>query len=247
MKILLFSKRKFAWVAFFSTHSAYMCNLSRGWTKDLEIEEGQEFNTAIEFFALSQLFPSKLSKEKRKTLAGPRRWFDGHGMCQIVFSKGTQGQELISQTHAIPLAARLMSSPGEQLAAVSLLLELSKNCLSLCEKIGSRPPAILLFITIKYYTTDSMVAEKANMTLNNLVKCPKNIKIMAENELLEPLLSNLIEVRGLAMSLDAEEVLGESDNLSDSGMFCFCTTLSFTSTSMKASLPRAAETLASDI
>ncbi|XP_031499864.1 SKP1-like protein 1 [Nymphaea colorata] len=43
--------------------------------------------------------------------------------------------ELNSQAHAIPLAARLMSSRGEQLAAVSLLLELSKNCLSLCEKI----------------------------------------------------------------------------------------------------------------
>ncbi|KAF3777203.1 putative U-box domain-containing protein 42 [Nymphaea thermarum] len=110
-----------------------------------------------------------------------------------LLAKEDEEKELIAQTNAIPLAVRLMSSPGEQLAAVSLLLELSTNSLSLCEKIGSRPGAILLLITIKYNTTDSMVAEKANMTLNNLVKCPKNIKIMAENGLLEPLLSNLIE------------------------------------------------------
>ncbi|CAN6446727.1 unnamed protein product [Victoria cruziana] len=110
-----------------------------------------------------------------------------------ILAKEDEEKELIAQTNAIPLAIKLLSSPGEQLKAVSLLLGLSQKSLALCEKIGTRPGAILLLITIKYNTADSLVAEKANKTLNNLMKCSKNIMIMAENGLLEPLLSNLIQ------------------------------------------------------
>lgn len=78
-------------------------------------------------------------------------------------------------------------------ASLLLLLELSKSQY-LCDKIGLVRGVILLLITIKYKTSvDAFASEKAEEILKNLERSPANIKLMAENGLLEPLLCNLTE------------------------------------------------------
>lgn len=83
--------------------------------------------------------------------------------------------------------------PPEKHLALSFLQELSKSA-QFCEKIGSVPGTVLLLITLKYNkTADAFAAEKADEALKNLEKCSNNVKIMAENGLLEPLLNHLVE------------------------------------------------------
>lgn len=103
-------------------------------------------------------------------------------------------QEMIAKKNAIPIIIKMLSSDNsiERHSALSLLLELSRS-VQLCEKIGSVPGGILLLITMKYdKSIDAFAAEKADKTLTNLENCPKNIKCMAENGLLDPLLNHLI-------------------------------------------------------
>lgn len=78
-------------------------------------------------------------------------------------------------------------------ASLLLLLELSKSHY-LCDKIGLVRGVILLLITVKYKTSvDAFASKKAEEILKNLERSPANIKLMAENGLLEPLLYNLTE------------------------------------------------------
>lgn len=90
---------------------------------------------------------------------------------------------------------RMLSSTYQPLrhASLLLLLELSRSE-TLCDKIGLVTGAILILITIKYKPSiDAFASEKAGETLKNLERSPNNIKRMAENGLLEPLLYNLAE------------------------------------------------------
>jgi len=51
-----------------------------------------------------------------------------------------------------------------------------------------------MLVSIKYkWSSDAFACELADDILKNLEKCPENIKLMAENGLLEPLLNHLIE------------------------------------------------------
>ncbi|XP_077246908.1 U-box domain-containing protein 44-like isoform X3 [Tasmannia lanceolata] len=81
----------------------------------------------------------------------------------------------------------------EREEAVSLLYELSKYD-SLCEKIGGVNGAILILVGMTGSNSDNIsTVEKADKTLKNLEKCEKNVRQMAENGRLQPLLSLLLE------------------------------------------------------
>ncbi|CAA2964946.1 U-box domain-containing protein 44-like [Olea europaea var. sylvestris] len=77
--------------------------------------------------------------------------------------------------------------------AVSLLYELSKSE-KLCEKMGSINGAILVLVGMSSSKSENLVTvEKAHKTLDNLAKCESNVRQMAENGRLQPLLTFLLE------------------------------------------------------
>ncbi|PKA46322.1 Putative U-box domain-containing protein 42 [Apostasia shenzhenica] len=105
------------------------------------------------------------------------------------------GKEIIANTKAIAATVKMLSSKNssERHSSVSFLLELSKSKF-LCEHIGMAAGSIFMLIRMKYNKNDdSSIAEEAGEILKNLEKFPKNIKYMAENGLLQPLLNQLIE------------------------------------------------------
>ena len=76
---------------------------------------------------------------------------------------------------------------------MSLLYELSKLD-PICERIGAIYGAILLLVGMVSSKSENGVAvEKAENTLKNLEKYETNVKQMAENGRLQPLLTKLIE------------------------------------------------------
>ena len=81
----------------------------------------------------------------------------------------------------------------EREEAVSLLLELSKSE-ALCEKIGSVNGAILILVGMISSKSENLsTVEKADKTLGNLEKCENNVRQMAENGRLRPLLNQILE------------------------------------------------------
>ncbi|KAK0573299.1 hypothetical protein LWI29_006041 [Acer saccharum] len=105
------------------------------------------------------------------------------------------GKEMIANTMDISVVVKMLSSSHRHVrhASLLLLLELSRSR-SLCEKIGSVTGGILMLITIKYNrTVDAFGSETAEQILRNLEGSPGNIKCMAENGLLEPLINHLNE------------------------------------------------------
>ncbi|MCL7037674.1 hypothetical protein MKW94_025150 [Papaver nudicaule] len=134
---------------------------------------------------LSQLIIYKDKKVRCMTLA----------TLQLLAENDDEAKDMIAKTKTITIIITMLSSNHlpERHAALLLLLELSTSEL-LCEKIGSIAGAILMLITIKYNQSfDAFTAESANKILRNLEKSSKNIKCMAENGLLEPLLNHLID------------------------------------------------------
>ncbi|GAB2297111.1 hypothetical protein Dimus_031210 [Dionaea muscipula] len=104
-----------------------------------------------------------------------------------------QGKVLIGNTAAITKTVKMLSSNDQTIRHTSLLLllELSK-VLNLSDKIGGTNGAILLLIRTKYdRSTDTFASEAADQILMNLAQCPNNVKCMAENGLIKPLLDNL--------------------------------------------------------
>ncbi|XP_065880946.1 U-box domain-containing protein 44 [Euphorbia lathyris] len=81
----------------------------------------------------------------------------------------------------------------ERKEAVSLLHELSKSE-ALCEKIGSINGAILILVGMtSSKSEDLLTVEMADRTLENLEICENNVRQMAENGRLQPLLNQLLE------------------------------------------------------
>eukprot|EP01018_Ginkgo_biloba_P029799 Gb_23646 [translate_table: standard] len=104
-------------------------------------------------------------------------------------------KEAIAETDAIRSFVKCLSRElsQEREEAVSLLLELSKSE-SLCEKIGSVNGAILILVGMTSSKSEHILAvEKADKTLENLEKCDRNVRQMAENGRLQPLLTRLVE------------------------------------------------------
>ncbi|KAK3136442.1 hypothetical protein QOZ80_5BG0434620 [Eleusine coracana subsp. coracana] len=81
----------------------------------------------------------------------------------------------------------------EKEQAVSLLYELSENR-DLSEKIGSVPGAILILVGLSSSKIENLlIVDRAEKTLENLENCEKNVRQMAENGRLQPLLRLLLE------------------------------------------------------
>lgn len=81
----------------------------------------------------------------------------------------------------------------EREEAVSLLFELSKSEV-LCEKIGSINGAILILVGMSTSKSENIKAiDMAEKTLENLEKCENNVRQMAENHRLQPLLRKILE------------------------------------------------------
>lgn len=83
--------------------------------------------------------------------------------------------------------------PKGREAAVSLLFELSKSE-TLCEKIGSIRGAIILLVGLTSSKSEIVsTVEKADKTLTNLERSEENVRQMATNGRLQPLLAKLLE------------------------------------------------------
>ncbi|GMH04681.1 hypothetical protein Nepgr_006521 [Nepenthes gracilis] len=81
----------------------------------------------------------------------------------------------------------------EREEAVLLLYELSKSE-TLCEKIGSINGAIFILVGMTSSKSENLITvSRADKTLDNLAKCEKNVRQMAENGRLQPLLTMLLE------------------------------------------------------
>nr|XP_011462969.1 PREDICTED: putative U-box domain-containing protein 42 [Fragaria vesca subsp. vesca] len=121
-----------------------------------------------------------------------------------------ESKEIIAETINIPTLIEMLSSSHQSVRHASLLflLKLSRSQ-TVCEKIGSVTGAILMLITIKYGRShDAFASDKAEETLRNLELSQNNIKRMAENGLMEPLLKNLAE-GSEEMKIDMAGYLGE--------------------------------------
>uniref|UniRef100_A0A2P2JQW8 RING-type E3 ubiquitin transferase n=3 Tax=Rhizophora mucronata TaxID=61149 RepID=A0A2P2JQW8_RHIMU len=104
-------------------------------------------------------------------------------------------KEMIAELVDISTVFKLLSSSHQCIVHVALLLllELSKSPL-MCEKIGMTTGGILMLIRTKYNKSiDAFASKNADEILKNLEIHPENIRRMAENGLLEPLLNHLLE------------------------------------------------------
>ncbi|XP_040939055.1 putative U-box domain-containing protein 42 isoform X3 [Gossypium hirsutum] len=114
---------------------------------------------------------------------------------QRICKRRRNKKEMIANIMDISAMIELMSSSHQQIRHASLLflVELSRSQ-ALGEKIGSATGAILMLIRVKFnHHVDSFAAEKADEILKNLERFPDNIKQMAENGFLDPLLNHLTE------------------------------------------------------
>eukprot|EP00250_Pteridium_aquilinum_P012012 c20452_g1_i2 orf=270-3377(-) len=104
-------------------------------------------------------------------------------------------KEAIGETVAIRSCVKCLSRDvqKEREEAASLLYELSKYP-PLCEKIGNESGAILVLVGIVSSDSDNdITAQKAEKTLENLEGCDQNVRQMAVNGRLLPLLQRLVE------------------------------------------------------
>ncbi|XP_059655625.1 putative U-box domain-containing protein 42 [Cornus florida] len=121
-----------------------------------------------------------------------------------------EGKKMVAMAIDMSIIIKMLSSNDQTIRHTSLLLllELSRSR-SLCENIGSVTGGILMLITVKYKRSlDAFASEKADEILRNLERSPENIKCMAENGLLEPLLNHLIG-GSEEMKMEMASYLGE--------------------------------------
>ncbi|KAL3514877.1 hypothetical protein ACH5RR_027594 [Cinchona calisaya] len=114
---------------------------------------------------------------------------------RIVVEGDFDNKEIMAQGDTVRTVVKFLSNEQskEREEAVSLLYELSKSE-ALCEKIGSVNGAILILVGMASSTSENIVAvEMADKTLENLEKSENNVRQMAENGRLQPLLRLLLE------------------------------------------------------
>ncbi|KAL2499214.1 U-box domain-containing protein 43 [Abeliophyllum distichum] len=114
---------------------------------------------------------------------------------QIVVEEDFDIKEMMAEGDTVRTIVKLLSQEQseEREEAVSLLYELSKSEI-LCEKIGSINGAILILVGMASSKSENLVTvEKAYKTLDNLAKCENNVRQIAENGRLQPLLKLLLE------------------------------------------------------
>ncbi|XP_043713027.1 U-box domain-containing protein 44-like [Telopea speciosissima] len=113
----------------------------------------------------------------------------------IVAEEDADNKEVMAEGDTVRTIVKFLSHElsKEREEAVSLLYELSKSEV-LCEKIGSVNGAILILVGMTSSNSENVLTvEKAEKTLENLEKCEKNVRQMAENGRLQPLLTRILE------------------------------------------------------
>lgn len=114
---------------------------------------------------------------------------------RVVVEEDDENKELLAEGDIVRTVVKFLSHElsKEREEAVSLLYELSKSA-TLCEKIGSINGAILILVGMTSSKSEDLhTVEKADKTLENLEKCENNVRQMAENGRLQPLLTQLHE------------------------------------------------------
>ncbi|KAE8057418.1 hypothetical protein FH972_014113 [Carpinus fangiana] len=114
---------------------------------------------------------------------------------RIVVEDDAENKEMLAEGDTVRTIVKFLSHElsKEREEAVSLLYELSKSEM-LCEKIGSVNGAILILVGMASSKSENLLTvEKADKTLENLEKCENNVRQMAENGRLRPLLTQLLE------------------------------------------------------
>ncbi|RDX99914.1 U-box domain-containing protein 43, partial [Mucuna pruriens] len=114
---------------------------------------------------------------------------------RVVVEEDDENKELLAEGDTVRTVVKFLSHElsKEREEAVSLLYELSKSA-ALCEKIGSVNGAILILVGMtSSKSEDLLTVEKAEKTLKNLEKCENNVRQIAENGRLQPLLTQLLE------------------------------------------------------
>ncbi|KAG9442565.1 hypothetical protein H6P81_018419 [Aristolochia fimbriata] len=114
---------------------------------------------------------------------------------RTVAEDDTDNKEAMGDPSTVRTIVKFLSheQSQERKEAVSLLYELSQSE-SLCGKIGDVNGAILILVGMtSSKSEDVSTVAKAEQTLENLEKCEKNVRQMAENGRLQPLLTTLLE------------------------------------------------------
>ncbi|KAJ0725392.1 putative U box domain, armadillo-like helical, Zinc finger, RING/FYVE/PHD-type [Helianthus annuus] len=114
---------------------------------------------------------------------------------RIVVEDDDDNKEIMAEGDNVRTIVKFLSheQSKEREEAVSLLYELSKSE-SLCEKIGSVNGAILILVGMTSSKSENLLTvEKADKTLENLEKNENNVRQMAENGRLQPLLTLILE------------------------------------------------------
>ncbi|KAL7174959.1 hypothetical protein ACSBR2_028710 [Camellia fascicularis] len=114
---------------------------------------------------------------------------------RIVAEEDSDNKEIMAEGDTIRTIVKFLSheQSKEREEAVSLLFELSKSE-TLCEKIGSVNGAILILVGMTSSKSENLLTVgRAEQTLDNLAKCENNVRQMAENGRLQPLLTLLLE------------------------------------------------------
>ncbi|XP_050237102.1 U-box domain-containing protein 43-like [Mercurialis annua] len=135
---------------------------------------------------------------------------------QTVVEGDDDNKAILAEGDTVRTIVKLLSheKSKEREEAVSLLQELSKSE-ALCEKIGSINGAILILVGMTSSKSENpLTVEKADKTLENLEKCENNVRQMAVNGRLQPLLNHLLEgppETKLAMASYLGELVLDSD------------------------------------
>lgn len=114
---------------------------------------------------------------------------------RIVAEDDTDNKEIMAEGDTARTIVKFLSheQSKEREEAVALLFELSKSE-TLCEKIGSVNGAILILVGMTSSKSENLLTvEYADKALENLAVCESNVRQMAENGRLQPLLTLLLE------------------------------------------------------
>lgn len=129
---------------------------------------------------------------------------------RIVVEGDSDNKEIMAEGDTVRSIVKFLSheQSKEREEAVSLLHELS-NSEILSEKIGSVNGAVLILVGMANSNSEtSLTVEMADRTLENLTQSENNVKQMAENGRLQPLLTLLLE-GSPETKLSMASILGE--------------------------------------
>ncbi|XP_039024399.1 U-box domain-containing protein 44-like isoform X1 [Hibiscus syriacus] len=113
----------------------------------------------------------------------------------VVVEEDEDNKAILAEGDTVRTIVKFLSheQSKEREEAVSLLYELSKSE-AVCEKIGSINGAILILVGMTSSKSENILTvEKADKTLENLEKFENNVRQMAENGRLQPLLTQILE------------------------------------------------------